>query len=171
MKETVCFSPSLCRPNKGCSQLILTTSLLYLGVMCEGRCSQNIFQMEATLLELQETCCHAHVLNVALLKNPLWMSGFDFQYSKNYSLFKNIYYFQKSSWATERMPQWVACSLWPVCWCRSALMYVIAPRGILRSHSFVEYLFHKCGKFIRDNLTEFVGNVSCYMANQIIGAS
>ena len=32
-------------------------------------------------------CCHAYVLvSVAMLKNQLWMSGFDFQYSKSYTV-------------------------------------------------------------------------------------
>lgn len=153
-------------------QLILATSLLYLGGRVWRGYSQNVFQMKDTLLGLWEMCCHAYVLiSVALLKNPLWMSGFDFHYSKNYGLFKNEYCFQKSSWATERVPQRVARGLWPVCLCRSALMYMIAFRGVPWSHSFVEYLSHKCGKFVRESVTDIVGNMWCYSASRIVSAS
>jgi hypothetical protein len=149
----VCFSPSLCRSNKGCYSSFWQQACCIWRSCVKGMFSKclSIARFIAWTVRDMLSC----IISVAVFKNQLWMSGFDFQYTKNCSLFKNKYYFQKSSWATERVPQRVACSLWPVCLCRSALMYVIALTGILWSHSFVEYLFHQCGKFIRDSMTEF----------------
>jgi hypothetical protein len=70
--------------------------------------------------------------------------------------------------ATVGRTETVACMFVQVC---VNVNDMIALRGVLWSHYFVKYLYHKCGKFIRDSLTEFVGNVWCCIANQIIGAS
>ena len=53
-------------------------------------------------LKLHESHSHVYIfIHVALLRNPLSTAAFNFQLSNNYNFFKNKYYFQELSQATE----------------------------------------------------------------------